>query len=573
MNYQQPTIIGFDTETREGPPITVQFYSEHLPAINACLFVNDKNVMDRSLRHLKKHCKRGHYVLYGHNLKFDLTSLFWSIRDQLVNRRGAFELMHRDWHISGVYGQPTFCFLNGDGVSIAIVDGFSWFRCSLMKASALICPELPKLEHPESLGTKQFTRKDTAFIEYAMRDAEVSCKVGHAIDAMHAEFELRQTVSVADMASRIFCQAYIREPIFNVGPRILEAAVKSYHGGKNNVIPEAAPAWHYPVDSLDISSAYPHAMTLLPAFSDARLFAASRVFPTRRTRQVPSTGIYCISGRVPDCNWPALFGHDFKPLRGKFADVWVTGYELNEALRADEVKLTTCHGHVYDAERDPVQDTALQRFVLDFYGRKSTATDPVRRFLYKVVLNSISGKFIQSREVENDDGKLIWKHGPLYHPFIASLITGHTRSIMHRLEHHTQALHTATDGVFCGATRTPRAIDYAPASGLGAITTEVANAELCLLRNKCYVLYSTDASAGWHSFVRPDRYVAKYATHGFQGSPKQIEELIMHNRRKYTVEKPNTLRDSIKRDRVPNKFEARDYVLKVPPLQRAYHYQ
>lgn len=572
MNYEQPTIIGFDTETCEGPPITVQFFSQHLPAINACLFVDEGNVLDRALRHLKKHCKSGHYVLYGHNLKFDLTSLFWPIREQLINRRGAFELMHRDWHISGVYGQPTFCFLHYGEVQIAIVDGFSWFRCSLAKASDLICPELPKLQHPEGLGTRKFKRDDADFIEYAMRDAEVSCRVGHAIDDIHAEFELRQTVSVADMASSIFKQAYIRDPIFNVGPRILEAAVKSYHGGKNNVIPDAAPAWHYPVDALDISSAYPHAMTLLPAFSRPNLFAASRVF-SRRVRQVPEYGIYCVSGRVPTCNWPVLFDHSFKPIQGAFTDTWVTGFELNEALRADEITIKTVHGHIYDADRDPVTSTALQRFVFDFYGRKATASDPVRRFLYKVILNSISGKFIQSREVENDDGKLVWKHGPLYHPFIASLITGHTRSVIHRLEHDTLALHTATDGIFCGVTRTPASIDYAPAEGLGAITREAHNAELCLLRNKCYVLYSTDPKDGWHSFVRPGRYVAKYATHGFQGSPKQIEELIMHNRRKYTVEKPNTLRDSIKRGLVPNKFERQDRVLKVPPLKTAYHYQ
>lgn len=572
MTYEQPTIIGVDTETCEGPPITIQFFSRHMPAINACLFVNEKNVLSRFLAHLKKHCKRGHYVLYGHNLKFDLTSLFWPIRERLVAKRGTFELIHQDWHISGVYGQPTFCFLNGSGVQIAIVDGFSWFRCSLAKAGDLICPELPKLKMPADLGTRKFTRRDTDFIEYAMRDAEVSCRVGHAIDDMHAEFELRQTVSVADMASSIFKQAYIIEAIHNVGPRILEGAVKSYHGGKNNVIPGAAPAWHYPVDSLDISSAYPHAMTLLPAFSKPELFAAARVF-SRRVRQVPDTGIYCISGSVPRCNWPVLFHHDFKPIQGAFTNTWVSGYELNEALRADEVTLKSIYGHIYDADRDPVQETALQRFVMDFYGRKSTATDPVRRFLYKVVLNSISGKFIQSREVENDDGKLVWKHGPLYHPFIASLITGHTRSVIHQLEHQVKALHTATDGVFCGATRTPERFDFAPASGLGAITCEVANAELCLLRNKCYVLYSANAEDGWRSFVRPDRYVAKYATHGFQGGPKQIEELIMHNRRKYSVEKPNTLRDSIRRNLVPNKFERRDYVLKVPPLKTAFHYQ
>ncbi len=91
--------------------------------------------------------------------------------------------------------------------------------------------------------------------------------------------------------------------------------------------------------------------------------------------------------------------------------------------------------------------------------------------------------------------------------------------------------------------------------------------ELCLLRNKCYLLYSKTPGDGFKSFVRPDRYVAKYATHGFQGGPKVLEELVMHNRRKYSVEKPNTLRMSIRQDKTPNKFERRDLVLRVAPIK------
>ena len=140
---------------------------------------------------------------------------------------------------------------------------------------------------------------------------------------------------------------------------------------------------------------------------------------------------------------------------------------------------------------------------------------------------------------------------------------------MHQLEHFTSAIHTATDGVFCGAANSPKdgRFPFAPADGIGSIVSEGKDLELCLLRNKCYLLYSETPGEGFKSFVRPDRYVAKYATHGFQGGPKVLEELVMHNKRKYTVEKPNTLRMSIKRGLVPNKFEKRDLVLKVAPLK------
>jgi hypothetical protein len=188
------------------------------------------------------------------------------------------------------------------------------------------------------------------------------------------------------------------------------------------------------------------------------------------------------------------------------------------------------------------------------------------------LLNALYGKFIQSREVETSRGGVQWKHGPLHHPFAASLITGHTRAVMHRLEHETSALHTATDGVFCGQNNSPKdgKFSWAPQSGLGSIASEGAGMELCMLRNKLYLLYSDNPAEGWHSFVRPDKYVAKYAAHGFQGGPKNLEMLAMTDKRNYMVEKPNTLKMALKQGTVPNKFEAKDRALNVAPISVHY---
>jgi hypothetical protein len=311
-------------------------------------------------------------------------------------------------------------------------------------------------------------------------------------------------------------------------------------------------------------------MTQLPAFSKPKLFAAARVFSPRQ-RKFPEHGVYCITGKVPQCDWPVIFDHSFKPISGPFQDIWVTGYELNEARRAGEISLSKVWGHVYDTDRDPVTHTAFQAYCEDFYQLKQNATDPVRRYMYKTLLNSLYGKFIQSREADDGSGGVEWKHGPLFHPFAASLITGHTRSVMHRLEHETKAIHTATDGVFCGSINSPEnGFQWAPQQGLGTIESEGKDLELALLRNKLYILYSDKPDEGWHSFVRPDRYVVKYAKHGFQGGPKDLEELLMHNRRKYSTERPNTLRSALRSNKIPNKFEKYELVLKVAPIKVHY---
>jgi len=574
IGYTMPYIIGFDTETMEGPPITAQFYSEQLPAINACLFVTEKDVTQQCLRHIQKHCRTGQYVIYGHNLKFDLLSLFYPFANRLVSKSdGTFSFTYDKWIIEGIYGTPTFCRMVKGDTSVTIVDSFSWFRSSLARAARLVCPHLPKLVRPKDLGQKLFDQDDMDFIQYAMRDAEVAYHIGMAIDEMHHKFDLRQSISIANMAANIFQQNYISDaaPIYNTGPDVLAGARFSYHGGKNNVYPGAAPAWHSHVDAWDLSSAYPHAMTLLPAFSKPRLYQKFRVFRPS-LKEAPPFGVYQISGKMASCPWPSLFESQqraMKPLNGEFVNTWVTGFELNEALRTDEVKLSSLMGHVYDHENDPVTETALQRYVKDFYCMKAEAENPVHRFLYKVLLNSISGKFIQQTDVEDEDGSIRRQPGPLYHPFIASLITGHTRAIMHRLEHHTKAIHTATDGIFCGSENSPKDghFDFAPKQGLGSITSEGEDMELCLLRNKCYIMYSKTPGDGFKSMVRPDRYIKKYASHGFQGRPEQLETLIVENRRKYSVEKPNTLRMAVRRNKIPNKFEKRELVLKVAPLK------
>ncbi len=572
-----PIVIGFDTETMEGPPITVQFYSEMMPSINACIWVNEKNVLDKTLRHLSKHCREGQFTIYGHNLNFDLLSIFYPVYPLLVENRGVFEFTHRDWDIRGIYGDTTFCTLINikRDVTIVIVDGYSWFMGSLAKAANIVCPDLPKLKMPEGLGTKMFTSKDDHFVEYAMRDAQVSYHVGLAVDAMAYEFDLRQPYSVADMAARIFSQHYISEfaPIWNVGPQIAEGAIKSYHGGKNNVIAGAAPAWHTHVDAWDLSSAYPHAMTQMPALSKPRLFRANEVL-NKRTRRFPDHGIYQISGKVRPCNWPVLFDDDFKPIRsGEFSGIWITGYELNEARRAEEITLSKVRGHIYDTDKDPNTDTGLNRYVQDFYKLKEEAEDPVMRMLYKVLMNSLYGKFIQKTDVEVEDTKEVrFKPGPLFQPFLASLITGHTRSVMHRLEHQVEAIHTATDGVYCGSRNSPEGgvFDWAPQSGLGSITSEGSDLELALLRNKLYVMYSDNPQDGWHSFHRRGKYVIKYAKHGFQGSPKQLEEACIAGIRNYSVERPNTLKMALKRGKVPNKFERHDMTLNVDQITVHY---
>jgi hypothetical protein len=571
-------IYGADSETLHGKPMTLQFYSEDAPC-DQIYFVSERTAANTFIEWCARRKRKMQHVIYVHNLAFDLIEFLWGLHPKLASGAGDFEFKVGKARVSGVYGSPTFCRVQfAHGVSILLVDSFSYYRGSLAKGAELFCPELPKLRRPGGLGEKKFTRRDTHFCEYAMRDAVVTYHMGCAIEKLHREYDLMQCVSVADMAARIFRHRFLTYTIPQPERDVIEHALMSYHGGKNNTTAEAG--WYENVAALDISSAYPHAMHEFPAFSNEALYRSFRM--KRGTRQigVPPHGVYCVSGGLADCKWPVIFSHSFKPLHGKIDRVWVQGHELNEALRSGELKPSRIVGHFYDAERDN-QAPALRGFVDDFYAKKECEKDAVLRYMQKLILNSISGKFIQTRKrgscayTDIDSNTTTTAAdlvaGGMFHPFIASDITAHTRARIHRLEHRYKALHTATDGIF---TREPvvsktgaRNFDLCPGSkGLGALTIEATKATLLLLRNKTYVLYGARTKKSTPSRVFKGKHILKNALHGFQGKVWDLERLAASGRRTYTVTRANRLKESLKRGLVPNDFVKRQFTLKIGAL-------
>lgn len=559
-------IYGADTETIHGLPLTLQLYSEDA-GFDDIAFVTEKNALKKWLSWCAAMKSHAEHVIYIHNLDFDLPELFFGEHARFITPDGDFEFTVGDWEISGVYGSPTFCTMFDGSRRIKIIDSFSFFRGSLLKAAKLFCPDLPKLKRPAGLGDKRFTPRDTGFVRYAMRDAVVSYHIGKALDALHLEFDLPQCVSIADFASRVFRRHFLDYTIPQPPRAVQLASLLSYHGGKNNVAGKAG--WHEGVSSLDISSAYPHAMSEFPAFSDARLYR--EISFHRRPKRVPEFGVYCVTGRTSDCKWPVLFEHDFSPLRGEVNQTWINGYELNEALRSGELRPGKIHGFVYDADRDK-QRPALNRFVSEFYRRKESEKDKVTRTMYKLILNSISGKFIQTRkssriatfniatEKASTSAELI--AGGMCHPFIASAITAHTRARIHDLEHDYKAIHTATDGIFTSH------LPKKETAGLGGLTHEQSG-DLLMVRNKLYVLYGdapVNENDPFPSKAFRGKFINKYALHGFQSGVLDLEKLVATGRRKYKAMRVNRLRDSLKRGVQFNDFVERDYCLKVGPL-------
>lgn len=548
-----PTVIGFDSETLQGPPITLQFYCRAVPKISECVFIGDRDPTAVLLKQLSK-LPPGHYRMYGHNLEFDMLSALWTHRNKI--RDGSILLEVGKWTIEGRYSKPVFATFDDGARYIELVDSFLWFMTALDRAAELVCPELPKLPRPPGLGVTLYSKDDDEFIAYAMRDAVVAYWLGEAIEKFHRELQIQPQISLASMAAAVFRQHYMKADMFQ--PPLYQwmaGAAASYHGGVNRVRPGAAPSWHINVSALDLSSAYPDALTRFPAFDNPSGYKQFR--RQTKIKSVPELGIYKISGTAESCDWPALFNHDFKPLQGRISDIWVTGFELNEALETREVSLKSVGGFYYDAKS---KYSPFAAYVEVFYKLKNDAQDPVMRYMYKILLNALTGKFIQtSEDYTLVDGHLvkIRRAGGLYHPFIASLTTGHTRSRIHQVEHEYKAIHTATDGIFA-----PGRISGQKKT-LGAVVSE-GFGDLALFRNKLYIFYTDEEGEGYESQVFKGRYIQKVARHGFQGTVTSLEQMLVNTNRTYKVNKPIKLKTAIRKNDTPNKFVITERKLKLP---------
>lgn len=554
--------IGADTETFNGQPFVMQFASKSLK-LEKFVWCNGKT----STRKFLEFCDSldiGDYVMWFHNLDYDMVSIFYDRHIILKNEEFSFEA--HGWTVEGVYSSVCFANLKKGNKVIHIRDTFAYYKTSLAKLGDMFCPELPKLAKPKELGDKVYTEKDKEFCEYAIRDAVISDVIGRYLVERHLEYNVNLSVSAPHFSANVFRTKFMTQDIPLPSKGKIYSALLSYHGGKNNLtVPYG---WYQNVTLLDIASAYPAAMSELPSFYEKGNYHL--IEGDKLTESLPRYGVYRISGRAKACKWPILYDSSFHPISGEFVDIWTTGPELNEGIRTKELEIDKVYGYFYDDESDK-NESPFKSFAESFYALKDQKDiEKPRRDFYKLILNSLYGKFIQSHgekdhlsyyydldKMKLNKEKMIIAGG-LFHPFIATLITGIVRANIHKLEHKYLALHTATDGIF-----TTSKI-YKEKPGLGGLKIE-AKGDLLIFRNKLYILYSSRESH-LPSKVFKGKYICKYALHGFRGSVYDLEKIYVTGNPTYEYTKVNKLRESLRRGLSVNKFETQQGSLNLETI-------
>lgn len=453
-----------------------------------------------------------------------------------------------------------------------------------------------KMAAPEGLGKR---RLDTVYFkDYALNDARAEEALGQAIVALHKEYDIPPCVSLPQMAGKILRHHFFRpdEALAYPPPEAVKAAEFSYHAGKNGMYVERG---YYPdVYEYDINSAFPKAMKDLPQMVRGRYVRARRF--------KPGAGLWCLRGERIGGKYPVVFDHAFKPISGRFEGVWVTGYEVECLLGNPDYRFKIQSGWRWIPNKR-YGHSPLAEFVDRFWELKSTAPKGPKRDTYKNILNSLYGKFaacVEKRPVlDTREGRIpydgVWdvatgvveasvkrfQAGAMYHPFIASQITGAVRKTLFHLERSGHAFHAATDSI-------KSKLKLPTDEALGGIKEEVFGG-CYLFRNKLYLHFAKDASrcghdlkAGWlyvpgrlestleevgdafetgihraterrtgerrfgKIFDRGE-HLCKYGLHGFKGSVFELyaarERLLAEGHYTYRYEHMTGLREAFRR--------------------------
>lgn len=597
--FSEYNIIACDTETIKGEPYTLQMYDGENILFQ---YVNADNILDVFINFIEEYgYKKRINVCYFHNLTdFDLTILFRKYLKELYKGGTEIEINHNG-NIFLIFKSNNICFINGylkNGYKVKILDSMSFTQLSLQKSLEAFNINKSKLERPENLGSEKLNTEE--FRKYAINDVIVLYDLVKKIKEFHKIFDVSISVSIAQFSMKVFRKNYLKKnEIIDFNPRLIEIAERSYHGGKNYYAYKE-PKLFENLTEIDINSSYPYAVSILPSF----------VKGYTKVKSVKNFNgnlfsLFRIKGKIKSSR-PMLFSDDFKEIQGDFDDVCITGYELDGIIKYAEVfDFSVIEGYEII---DEYNESPFKRFINDLYQKRLEMKKEGNKgmeTIYKYILNSFYGKFIQTNEVKQvefisdlDDKKYSelkqiiesmknmgieihgcrdkflneiavrikeWHAGLYYNPVVATFITSIARRRLLDLEMKFKSIHSATDSI-----KTEMKVEGGT-SELGGYKKEVEG-RCFIFRNKLYLHFAKDFSNCKHKpeevkYWDNGQHLCKYALHGYRGSLEDLYKnrykLLKERRMEYEYTKVVKLKEGLKQGLIVNDFIRKSEILNL----------
>ena len=319
-------------------------------------------------------------TLFAHNAIYDLSTIFGNILTNLDSK--------------AVFNNSTFICARNNYVTFA--DSLNIFPTSLKKLGELFGDN--KGETPEKFKTGKRGPITDEDIEYCVKD----CKI--LFDALNSLFTeigcIRLTLASLSMA--YFRRLHLPQDIFYND--LVYEFFDSYYGGRV----ECFRLGKVTAQKFDINSMYPYAMKVAK-FPDPGNLRRDDNPPLDKFRFLLEYYEGMVKAKV--IHRDGFIGylpvkHNGKLIfpTGTFTGTWNFN-ELRYAVKSKVVKVISVEYCIYSK---PIP-SIFESFVTDVYNKRNNATNEFQRYLYKIILNSLYGKFAQKRKhntryVENMQG-------------------------------------------------------------------------------------------------------------------------------------------------------------------------
>ncbi len=312
-------------------------------------------------------------------------------------------------------GSPSFQWIIKDPSSKRAVrvygfDGTNYYQCSLKEAAkSLESMGVPnKIEVDKTLFTRDWNKKAPTkeeiknFKKYSTRDAEIHKSLYLAtvdilceIDPYVLNKQGMIGMSAGGSAWRMImnlCDVDHIEPPMDCYQQL---GYNAYYGAISFCLKKGN---HDDISIIDISSAYPHVMTLLPAFETCKRITINPV-KHDLTFKNDEWGIVCVSGESFDDQYPPLvtqFEYTQVGIFGKFENHWCTIPEVKIGVARGALRIDSIfRGYVIKGP----SEGGLKKFINKMYHLKSISPDksPIYN-MSKLLMNSPYGKMIEKRK-------------------------------------------------------------------------------------------------------------------------------------------------------------------------------
>ncbi len=541
--YEEHSILVCDTETIRGRPYTIQFYDGNKVTLE---YVNEDTIFDCYLDYVRDHFESNMSVWFFY-CQFDLPIIHYPFKEYFTydNHRmgyGDYDFTYvtgKTWYGNHVYKNQKWFER----------DAFQYVFRGLEKIAKDLELPLMKLKAPSFLGQRAWKtlEEKQEFESYAKQDVLVLWELVYWILSIHRQYNVGLSVSLADLCGKIFRKKFVDSPIVSTSQSVTLAALSSYHGGKTQMYVNG-PIIIRDIYEYDITSAYPYAMSQIGNVFDYEIQPAMYL----NSGRYHDNALYKVNAQIL-CKYQPIFSEEFKR-QSILRSTWITGYELNSCLEKQCIQYEVLEG--FEMVFHNGKENGLSNYVWEFFEKKRTAKmqkNKTEELWAKLALNSLYGKFI-SRIMEDHDIGDKWKGGVIFHPLIATLITGFVRAYVHSIEHVCCSFHTSTDSFITKCNDLD--MSFTGVNGLGGLKKEYQG-DVLLVRPKVYVIFDKLNINCYHKFQITDddvvycQYcqakVLKSATHGFYGSTQMLLNMWKGNQVNYVVNRMIRLKEAKRR--------------------------